>query len=242
MIVILRMLMGILLGDGYDTPFSNTVCLPCWFLVSIIQLRILFLIIPINKITSCLLTVGSLLGLMMLKSLDMDLYFCLDSTMMAIPYFIFGHYLAKCIKGAYPSKTLLMIAGISVLWVYFIMQINGPAQMIGPSFGNNILLNYSAGIAGTLFVLAMSMLFAKRLGDQAINRTISRNTLFIIFFHWVLLVPSGMIIRKMLATISDRADYTLLMSVLVAACILGVSEFAITYGLKRFPILYGKTK
>ena len=40
------MLMGILMGDGYDTPYSTSVCLPCWFLVSIIQLRLLFMFIP----------------------------------------------------------------------------------------------------------------------------------------------------------------------------------------------------
>lgn len=242
LIVILRMLMGILMGDGYDTPYSIPVCLPCWFLVSIIQLRILFLMIPINKISSSFLTVGSIIGLLILKVRNIDLYFCLDSTMMAIPYFIFGHYLAKWLKGTYPSKTLLIVVGISALWVYFTLQINGSAQMIAPSFGNNVLLNYSAGIAGTLLIMALSMLIAKKLGDNVTNRTISRNTLFLIFFHWVLLIPFRMIIWKILAVISDRTGYTFLMAALVSFCILVVSKYIITYGVKRFPMLYGKSK
>ena len=162
--------------------------------------------------------------------------------MMAIPYFIVGHYLGKWMKCTLASKFLLMRGLLSALWVYFILQINGAAQMIGPRFGNNILLNYSAGIAGTFLIISLSMLLSRRLGDNSSNRIISRNTLFIIFFHWVLLIPTGMIIRKMLATISSRADYTLLMTIIVAVCILVISKYAIVFGVKRFPVLYGKQK
>ena len=51
-LIVVKMLMGIWMGDGYDTPYSNSVCLPCWFLVSIIQLRLLFMFIPINSNTA----------------------------------------------------------------------------------------------------------------------------------------------------------------------------------------------
>lgn len=242
-LIVVKMLMGILMGDGYDTPYSNSVCLPCWFLVSIIQLRILFMFIPIfNRISACSLLVASVLGLLLLKHKNLDLYFCLDSTMMAIPYFIVGHYLAKWMKCTLSSKILLMIGILSALWAYFILQINGAAQMNGPGFGNNILLNYSAGIAGTVLIISLSMLLSRRLGDNSTNRIISRNTLFIIFFHWVLLIPTGMIIKKMLATISSRVDYTLFMAILVSACILVISKYAISFGVKRIPVLYGKQK
>lgn len=230
------------MGDGYDTPYSTSVCLPCWFLVSIIQLRLLFMFIPINRISACCLLVTSVLGLLLLKHKNLDLYFCLDSTMMAIPYFIVGHYLGKWMKCTLSSKTFLMIGILSALWVYFILQINGSSQMNGPRFGNNIFLNYSAGIAGTFLIISLSMLLSRRLGDNSTNRIISRNTLFIIFFHWVLLIPAGMIIKRILATISSKADYTLFMAIIVAACILVISKLAIVIGVKRFPVLYGKQK
>lgn len=51
-----------------------------------------------------------------------------------------------------------------------------------------------------------------------------------------------MIIRKILATISSRADYTLFMAILMSACILVISKYVISLGVKRFPVLYGKQK
>ena len=39
---IIRCLGGVLSGDGYVTSFSNPACTPCWFIYTIIVIRILF--------------------------------------------------------------------------------------------------------------------------------------------------------------------------------------------------------
>lgn len=90
--VLWKLLCGLFLGDGYETAYSIPVCLPCWFIVSIIQLRLLFLLVPINKCTS-ILGCFSIAFLLLRKIYNFDLLFCLDSTVMAIPYFLLGHYL-----------------------------------------------------------------------------------------------------------------------------------------------------
>lgn len=92
---IVKKLIGGLLGDGYNTSISYYDCLPCWFIVSIIQIRILFYFVPINRITSTALIVLCPAGLLLLHYNKLDLYFCLDSTCMAIPYFLAGYYIAK---------------------------------------------------------------------------------------------------------------------------------------------------
>ena len=69
------MLCGIIMGDGYESPYSMPVCLPCWFIVSIIQLRIIFLFIPITKTISVLLSIVSLAFLILSKRSGLDLYF-----------------------------------------------------------------------------------------------------------------------------------------------------------------------
>lgn len=90
-----KLLVGIIDGDGYNTPISLYDCLPCWFIVSIIQLRILFLFVDINKLSAAILTIISVLFLVIRKHLYFDLFFCIDSTFMAIPYFLIGYYMRK---------------------------------------------------------------------------------------------------------------------------------------------------
>ena len=87
--------LGAILGDGYNTPISFYDCLPCWFIVSIIQIRVLFHYIKINKKTTAILLLLCPTLLQILHLLKIDLYFCLDSTIMAIPYFLVGYGLAK---------------------------------------------------------------------------------------------------------------------------------------------------
>ena len=91
--IIFKLICGILLGDGYDTPVSFYVCLPCWFIVSIIQLRLLFSYVKINKVSSSILTFAAISFLYIRKGCDFDLYACIDSTLMAIPYFLLGYWL-----------------------------------------------------------------------------------------------------------------------------------------------------
>lgn len=90
-----KQFLGALLGDGYNTPISLYDCIPCWFIVSVIQIRVLFHFIPINKTTTILLSTFCPVLLLILNLSNVDLYFCLDSTLMAIPYFLLGYGLAK---------------------------------------------------------------------------------------------------------------------------------------------------
>lgn len=235
--------MGIIMGDGYNTPYSIAVCLPCWFLVSIIQLRLLFIFVPINKFSSVILIIASICFLTIQKLYDFDLYFCLDSTIMAIPYFIVGHYLGKQLKTTTNKNWLLLtITLFCGVVVALILGFNGAAQMNGPSFGKNIIANYVAGISGSLMVFTMSMFIANYFKARNSIRTISRNTLFIIFFHWLLLVPCNYVVRKYLVEFCSNNICILSMPIVISLIILATSKFAIDYGIVRYPILFGKQK
>ena len=238
-----KMFMGILMGDGYDTPYSYYVCLPCWFIVSIIQIRWLFLIVPINKFSSSLLSITSIGLLVYLNKHNIDLYFCLDSTMMAIPYFLIGHYLrySVCLENR-NNRFLLILATISAICVGVILKWNGAAQMNGPGYGVNIFCNYMAGIAGTISVCSLSKIAASYLNNKNYIRTISRNTLFLIFFHWLLLAVCGFIINKIFRNIYTDGTCIIVSSLILSQIILFVSWKVISYGACRFPVLFGKQK
>lgn len=236
-----KLLCGIFLGDGYETAYSIPVCLPCWFIVSIIQLRLLFLLVPINKCTSIILGCFSIAFLLLRKVCNFDLLFCLDSTVMAIPYFLLGHYLNTYRdfgkKGSFYSMALVLALIVGVV-LYF----NGSAQMNGPSFGKSVFFNYAAGVSGTFCIFALSMCLANRFNSRLIILKISRNTLFIIFLHWFLLAPCCLIAKKMFPFLLSNSVLALFASIVLTIGILWSSKYFIDKLLKLCPILLGKYK
>lgn len=110
--LIAKHLCGILLGDGYNTPISYHNCLPCWFIVCIIQLRLLFSYVKINKVSIIVLTIAAILFLYIRKMCGFDLYACIDSTIMAVPYFMLGHWL----RNSTPSNNIVryIMGGVKI--------------------------------------------------------------------------------------------------------------------------------
>lgn len=236
-----KLLCGIFLGDGYETAYSIPVCLPCWFIVSIIQLRLLFLLVPINKCTSIILGCFSIAFLLLRKNYNFDLLLCLDSTVMAIPYFLLGHYL-NMYQNLGKRGNLYSMAFVFALIVGLVLYLNGAAQMIGPSFGKSVFLNFAAGISGTFCIFALSMRLANRFNSRRIILKISRNTLFIIFLHWFFLAPCSLIAKKMFPFLLSNSVLALFTSIVLTIGILGSSKYFIDKLLNLCPILLGKYK
>lgn len=238
LLMIAKQLCGILLGDGYSTPVSYYSCLPCWFIVSIFQLRLLFSYMKINKVSSLLLIIAAILFLYIRKMYGFDLFACIDSTIMAIPYYLLGFWL----RNSKPSNNIVrfLIGGDSKTFkcltfgvlICLVYKYNGAAQMNGPSVGNDVVINYIGGIAGSLLVFNISMLFSK-LPDYI--KLISRNTLFIIFFHWCCL----MFVRELMFVTSFLIVH-FVEAVIFAILILIASYFAILRLGKYCPVMLGK--
>lgn len=199
------------------------------------------MLVPINKYTSSLLSCCCIALLVLCKQSNIDLYFCLDNTMMAIPYFLFGHYLRR-IKYTECKRNffLLIVAVVTIISIAVILNWNGPAQMIGPSYGKNIFVNYMAGILGTFLVWAVSNIVANFYENKKFVRTISRNTLFIIFFHWLILSGCGFIIKKLLWNSCLSGICIIVSSLILSQIVLWISNKVIVYGVCRYPILFGK--
>ena len=237
-----KILMGILMGDGYETPISICSCLPCWFLVCIIQIRFFFLIIQINRRSAFCICLLSVLFLQLRKTLGCDLYFCLDSTIMAFPYFLLGcfckkyEFLEKINHRVVCSITAVALGVITS----FVLSFNGSAQMISPGFGNNIFLNYLGGTAGSLMIVLLSKVISSYSGDIGYVKIVSRNTLFIIFSHWFLIrIFSGLFNR----TYNYGGESTLgiiCASLILSVFVLALSKLIIDYGIVKMPLLYGK--
>lgn len=236
-----KQIMGIVLGDGYNTSISYYDCLPCWFIVSMIQLRLLFHFVPINRRNCILLLILCPVILVLLKVYNIDLIFCLDSTLMAIPYFLVGYTLARRqflsrIKTAWGGDFCSLLCLIVLMIIY---RINGPAQMNGPSFGSNILLNYLGGLLGSMMVIFF-VLKIKRIGNNL--KLMARNTLFLIFYHWVVLFVLGYVGLFNLWKLIDNYIWAALMMAIYAILVLYFSIPVISFLYKHCPGILGKKK
>ena len=236
-----KQFLGIVLGDGYNTSISYYNCLPCWFIVSMIQVRLFFHFVPINRKSSILLLIICSALLLLLKVYNLDLIFCLDSTLMAIPYFLVGYALArggffsriKTAGGGYFCSLLCLIV---LLIVY---KINGPTQMNELSFGRNLVLAYIGGFAGSLMII-FAVLKIKFI--DAYSRLIARNTLFLIFFHWVIIFILGYLGVFSLWEIIDNFVWNILVMTVFAIAVLWSSIPVISFLNKKYPVVLGKNK
>lgn len=241
--LLLKMLMGILDGDGYNTPFSMYVCLPCWFIMCIVQIRVLFLFVRFNRVSALFLSLLAIIFLVIRRHYNLDFYFCIDCTIMAIPYFLSGYYLRMKFNYIQKINSVLLfcLAILCGIVVYIDLMKNGAAQMIGPSYGNYILPNYLAGFLGSIMIFLFSIPIARLFKARAFVKTISRNTLFIIFFHWIMLWFFGRLLHVSFLYGIGAICYVLCAFMLSVGVLL-VSDFVINKWCDIYPIVFGKKK
>ncbi len=243
-------LFGIIIGDFYDTNYSLSICGPCWFIMTIIQLRLLFNNIKLNTKN---LVIISLLAMIILKFLliyNQDLYFCLDNTLMAIPYFSLG-YILKTLNFSHIQigrgwvMYSLISTFIAILAICFflntILNYNGLIQMnlyINENIQNkSLLLNYLGGIFGTFMIIMFSKIFVK---ENKFVKIIAQNTLFIIFFHWLLLFFTRWLKIQSIIPNLTNISYKFLFIIFFAYLLLIISYYSIKLLEKYCPIVLGK--
>lgn len=245
----LKCIFGILLGDCQNNDFSKLVCGSCWFIVCIIQIRLLFNFINTNKKTIICLSIFSVLLLKFLIIKNVDLFFCLDDTLMAIPYFSFGYIFSKYFKNIKifidNSKLNIVFTIVACTLIAFILlkiaTINGLIEMnlkiTEETAHQSLILAYIAGCLGFFMTVALSLLF------KSVNKfvqKISKNTLFILFFHMLVLFILACFRFFSVISIYENLIYKLSILILTSFIILVVNYFVIIFLERYCPIALGK--
>lgn len=245
---LIRCIHGIIVGNNMENCFYTTVMSPAWFIMVIIELRLIFTFFKdLNyKNISIIGFLGYVLMVICYKN-NLFPYFCLSSLFMALPYFCFGLIAAKKQLLENTSKinvySLTKFCILIITALLFLQNFNGVIAMSEPyrtAFGEGspeIMLLYAAGIFGSTGIFLTSSLINK--SNKFID-TISKNTLFIMFFHWVLLFFvnwSG--VRKIIAAIPNLAIQFVCVF-FISAMIFAINYFAILICQKYCPVLLGK--
>jgi fucose 4-O-acetylase-like acetyltransferase len=182
--LVLKPLVGMLFGVGYDTRYSTMMNIPLWFLFGLFFVKIIHsVLIKIFRGKAILYVIASIgiIGLVyLLKQTGVDLLFSIDSAIMTFPFFATG-YLCKKFNGLNSKIVLnIIIINISFGLTLLLCKYNGRIDINGFNYGKNIIIFYISGISGTVMTICISMLFNKRL---KIITIISNGTIFILAFH-----------------------------------------------------------
>lgn len=240
--VLIKPFIGLLLGVGMDTDYSIMLNCPIWFLICLFFVGLLFSIC--NKMGSdsilLLLTLLAAASSYILAYYKVDLFFSIDSALMAFPFYVLGYYAkkyyysSKMIVLFCEHKTLklvvLLILSLSVL--IYLTTINGRVDIDFSNFGANPFLFYVGGGVGVLFSIVLCELTSKVLYNNAII-TISNGTILIMGFHVIMTILFFSLLKKF------DADFNVATNVLVSIFVLLMFIPIIHIAKKRLPILLG---
>jgi fucose 4-O-acetylase-like acetyltransferase len=167
---IIKPFLGMIFGVGYDTNFSIMIDVPLWFLIGLFFVKILHCLLRIVFKQNNILIVLSnfvIIGVVyLIKTLEVDLLFSLDSAFLALPYFVIGNVMKKRkMIRQYKIDTIkrfifvLCVAIICFSILILIVPLNGRIDINGCSYGKNILLSYFIGIVGIISTIILSQIY-----------------------------------------------------------------------------------
>ena len=242
-------LVGCLNGILQAATVSNApyilVCGPCWFIMVMIQLR---LIANFVKITNKNLIIFLILSFIISKVLIVSnilLPCCLNCTFVALPYFILG-ILAKqnCVNFEKLCSNYFFVVYVllSVFLMNLLLKHNGLVKIsrpLEPMYNSDpsLLIMYIIAMIGIFMVILLSTLFKKQ--NNYVDK-ISKNTLFIIFGQDFLLFFLELIKIPQKINALDILFVRYLLIFIVAILVLVICYFCILFFEKYFPTILGK--
>jgi fucose 4-O-acetylase-like acetyltransferase len=189
--VFLKPLMGLLLGIGQDTNMSTMVAIPLWFLIGLFHVKMLHSILAtVSKNNVWLYLLGISLMVCTVYTLaktNIDLYFSLDSALLAIPFFGMGNIMSRKYHLnalQIPAKIIpaILVGLFCFLMLLILIPVTGYVDINCTLFGKNIVLFYLIGFLGILAVIIPSLCYVKEFKMITI---ISNGTIIILALHGI---------------------------------------------------------
>jgi fucose 4-O-acetylase-like acetyltransferase len=242
---IIKPFLGMVFGVGYNTNFSIMIDVPLWFLIGLFFVKILHCLLRmIFKQNNILILLSNfvVIGIVyLIKKLELDLLFSLDSAFLALPYFIIGNVMMrqKMIR-QYKIDTIkkfILVLGTAIICfviLILIVPLNGRIDINGCNYGKNILLSYFIGIIGIISTIIFSQIYQKRI---KLIEIISTGTIIIMAFH-------GIVASIMLRVIGLRGEEIINPFIAGFASIISVIIFIVPTIIvkKYFSIILGGKK
>ena len=242
---LIKIIQGIIFATSLDDSFFITNCVPCWFIMTMVILRIIFNFIKINQITLFIISIIAIIISKFLMKNDIVILFCISCAILAMPYYALGVFFKeKNINlNLFMHKSVLIITTfIGIYIMNLILHYNGVIKMsrsLEPINNENpsLILMYIAGIIGSFLVILFSNLFKEKI--NFVDK-ISKNTLFIIFFHWFILFFIRWSKIPLHINLLDNIVLKLVLIFILATLLLYLCYLVILVLEKKCPLILGK--
>lgn len=176
---LLKPIIGILIGVGYDTDISYTVYSPMWFLMALFWLKMFFHFTITNRIVTFFCICFSCLSIIFLNQESFHIYFSIDCVLMAYPFFLCGYCLKDKINIVKTGNLYLFILAF-ILFVSFSL-LNDRVDMNRIIYGDSIALFYISAIAGIYLSLVICFKWFKSYNRY--NHFFAVNTIIVLGIH-----------------------------------------------------------
>lgn len=211
----------------------------CWFLISLFFVKVIsFFILKLKHFLQVLIIVFlSVSCFYISQKLKINVYFSIDSALMAIPFYIAGYYLKKYqivekIKNNYTGLILIVITFIPLLIGNYI---NGRIGMYSCYFGKYPILFYINAFIGCIMVICTCNLLNNI--EFNIIKKISSGSLVILAYHFPLITLLNYLYFHVFALSPD-----VLSNVVMSIIIMLLLYYPIILIQKYCPILIGNRK
>lgn len=222
-------------------------CQAMWFVYTLFLAKIEANVLKDRWNIQFALCILLLIGAVILRQLDLQLYSSIANLTVSYPFFIIGCYLRNKHKDEIMSlprkiKTKAILPSILIILIcsiicYFVGLENGMTEMYNAGYGENILLFLIGGISGTIMLVACSMLL-DNIDVFSIVSLYSKGTIIILAYQIVFLFSIEQFLSRILGGLLYHDGITLAFSVVIYLAFIPIIKIVNKY----FPILVGYRK
>ncbi|NDV96332.1 hypothetical protein D0T84_15625 [Dysgonomonas sp. 521] len=239
-------MIGMLLGEGYHSAISTMINVPLWFLVGLFFCRVifyLFLSFSREKYYGLILVnILSLIVIFLRNHLQINIFWSIDSAIMAIPFYTFGFFMKRFLDKMDPNVIYKVVLSVSLLIIGILLsRWNGFVDINTSNYGKNLFVYYINGLIGALAVIFFTRIFTNFKSPLLIY--LGKNTLILFAFH---LIITGWVKKAYElitgANFGGNYIFTPWESAAMCAVVMLISVIPIYIINKYFPFMLGKSK
>lgn len=179
--VLIAAIKGMFIGSDQITPTSFMPLGALWFLISLFTIQVISSALSkMIKKDVAFVFISTCISICLFFVIKTNALFSIRSTMMALPFYVWGYYLRSFNIQNIPYKDVSSIA--MILYFIFIIPLNGFCTIDECIYGKSIILFYLNAVIGTIMVLSLCSTAAQICNCNVIE-SVGRRTLVILGIH-----------------------------------------------------------